>query len=61
MSGKQFIVIWGKKIVFVSNPFVNDKERETEYLKAHEVYDKLSYKKQKCICETVYNSLNVMN
>lgn len=61
MSGKQYVVIWGKKIVFVSNSFVNDKERETEYLKAHEVYEKLSYKKQKCICETVYDSLNVMN
>ena len=54
MGGKQYLVIYGKKVVFVSKPFVNEEERRIEYEKAQDVYKKLSYRKCKVIVETVY-------
>ena len=56
MCGKQFLVIYGKKVVFVSEPFVNEEGRKTEYIKAQEVYEKLSYRKCKVIVETIYGT-----
>lgn len=44
MGGQQFIVISGKKVVYISNIFVTEEESHIEFQKALEVYEKYTKK-----------------
>ena len=55
MGGKQFIVMCGKKVVYISDIFVTDEARDIEFQKALEVYEKYTKKRAiPHILETVY-------
>ena len=54
MTGKQYLVIDGKKVVYVSDFFTTEENARIEYEKALNVYEKLSCKKSKVIVETIY-------
>lgn len=55
MSGKQYIVMSGKKVVYISDIFVTEEDARKELDKAFEVYEKYTKKKNiPHILETVY-------
>ena len=54
MSGKQYLVIYEKKVVYISEPFTTKENARIEYEKALDKYEKLPYKKSKVIVVTVY-------
>ena len=55
MSGKQFVVMCGKKVVYISDMFTTDEGRGVEFQKALEVYEKYTMKRSvPHILETVY-------
>lgn len=55
MGGKQFVVMSGKKVVYISDIFVTEETERIEYEKALEVYEKYTKKRSiPHILETVY-------
>jgi hypothetical protein len=55
MNGKQYVVMSGKKVVYISDVFVTEEDARNEFEKALDVYEKYSKKKSvPHILETVY-------
>lgn len=55
MGGKQIVVMSGKKVVYISDIFVTEEQRDIEFQKALEVYEKYTKKRQvPHILETIY-------
>lgn len=55
MGGQQFIVLSGKKVVYISNIFVTEEDSYIEFQKALEVYEKYTKKRAiPHILKTVY-------
>ena len=55
MEGKQFVVMSGKKVVYISDIFTTEEERNIEFQKALEVYEEYTKKRSiPHILETVY-------
>lgn len=55
MGGQQFIVISGKKVVYISDIFITEEDRDIEFQKALEVYEKYTKKRSvPHILKTVY-------
>lgn len=55
MGGKQYVVMSGKKVVYVSNIFWTEETARIEYEKALEVYEKYTKKRRHPhILETIY-------
>ena len=55
MGGKQYVVMSGKKVVYISDIFVTEETARVEYEKALEVYKKYTKKRSfPHILETVY-------
>lgn len=55
MCGKQIIVMSGKKVVYISDIFTTDEQRDIEFQKALEVYEECTKKRSMPhILETVY-------
>ncbi len=55
MNGKQYVVMSGKKVVYISDIFVTEEDARNEFEKALDVYEKYSKKKSvPHILETVY-------
>ena len=55
MVGKQYVVMSGKKVVYISDIFVTEEMARIEYEKALEVYEEYTKKRSiPHILETVY-------
>lgn len=55
MEGKQFVVMSGKKVVYISDIFTTEEGRNIEFQKALEVYEEYTKKRSvPHILETVY-------
>ncbi|MBR6144794.1 MAG: hypothetical protein IKQ23_10960 [Treponema sp.] len=55
MEGKQFVVMSGKKVVYISDIFTTEEDRDIEFQKALEVYEEYTKKRSiPHILETVY-------
>jgi len=55
MSGKQIIVMSGKKVVYISDIFTTEEARDIEFQKALEVYEEYTKKRSiPHILETIY-------
>lgn len=55
MGGKQIVVMSGKKVVYISDIFVTEEQRDIEFQKALEVYEKYTKKRAVThILETIY-------
>ncbi len=55
MCGKQIVVMSGKKVVYISDIFTTEEDRDIEFQKALEVYEEYTKKRSiPHILETVY-------